>query len=596
MNGNTIESACLNINELFTCFYRVPNYQRGYVWRKKNIEQFLNDVYSPFEDANFEGEDADEYFIGSIVLCPTKGKIYDVIDGQQRLTTIQLLLCFIRNRLKELNNDVPQDLTGLLANSYTDFSGNTANRRRLILEYSKGESILTKILDEKTLHNTTDSTAVKNIQDAFEQIGEFLKQKFDSKPERYKKFYGYFINRVKLVKISTENVSSALMLFETINQRGVGLNSFDLIKNKLFMEANKSLFSEITERWEELQETIFRMQEKPLRFMRYFIISHYKLTANFNTLSEKNVFEWFEKNSNQLILDSDPRKFLSTIIKAVNNYEAFFTRNEDNLGKDNDFIRNIKLLGGGAARQHLIVLLAASSLDRIDFNRVAEQLEKCMFVSLMVKERSQAVEGSYHQWAAEIRDWKNDTDINCSLNSLLKKMADDRENKKESFGEHFRNLETSQIQKYRMKYILAKLCQSVEIEAFGREDATTNLNNYLDGYEIEHIYPQNPSEKAMEEFGDSTLENIEQRIGNLTLLEKSINASASNLPYSEKGARYSESRLLLTKNIHKRTSVGINTKIDKAAAKLRQYSTWNEENLKDRQELLYDLAKKIWIN
>ena len=85
-------------------------------------------------------------------------------------------------------------------------------------------------------------------------------------------FYGYLNNKVKLIRILTEDMAKALKIFETINDRGVGLNSMDLLKNLLFMKTTPSQFDKLKLKWEELQKIIFNMKEKPLRFLRYFVM------------------------------------------------------------------------------------------------------------------------------------------------------------------------------------------------------------------------------------------------------------------------------------------------------------------------------------
>src|SRR5437899_83764 len=94
-----IESADLTLAEVYKDFYTVPDFQREYVWQPENVERLLQDVLDEFydEDGRLVGND-DEYFLGSIVACPgEKNGTLTLIDGQQRLTTIYLVLCCIRD-------------------------------------------------------------------------------------------------------------------------------------------------------------------------------------------------------------------------------------------------------------------------------------------------------------------------------------------------------------------------------------------------------------------------------------------------------------------------------------------------------------------
>ena len=597
MSGTSIESTSSSINGLFNNFYKVPAYQREYVWKTPHVEQFLIDVYIPLENADFDSKKAEEYFIGSIVVCPTKSKVFEVIDGQQRLTTIVILLSALRSYFKNKNlSKAPNSsIKNLLKNTYTDDDGEEINQYRLILQYLDSNEILECIVDKGKVDETMNSGAVANIKAAFEYTEKFLNQKFSPNPDNCKRFFGYLINKVKIVKISTEDVSSALMLFETINQRGIGLNPFDLIKNRLFMHENQSSFKEITDSWRTLSNTLYEMKENPLRFMRYYIISHHKLEGEYGVrqLSEAKIFKWFDKNSDEIGAKEFPKEYVAKLNRAAESYRAFLKMDKDhfNPDKENHYIKNLRLLGGSAARQHLIVLLAASRLDFEDFNRVAQELEKCMFISLLIKEKSQTIEFNYYQWAQKIRALDGEN----SLTNLLSEMAADRQKKINLFSTFFLELTTNDIQKFRVKYILAKLSQHLELAAYGSEEKYINLSNYIDSYEIEHIFPKNPSKEAMKEFGEFEVEEIVERIGNLLLIEKSLNSYLGNQEYSRKRKTYCESKLLLTSNLFQRTKIG-KTMIDDAVSGLEQFKTWNEQSVIKRQEMLYELAKEVWLN
>ena len=88
-------------------FYTVPDFQREYVWQPENVEQLLQDVLDEFFDEHGKVLPTSEYFIGSIVACPDKSDTFQLIDGQQRMTTIYLVLCAVRDCFQESDVDVP---------------------------------------------------------------------------------------------------------------------------------------------------------------------------------------------------------------------------------------------------------------------------------------------------------------------------------------------------------------------------------------------------------------------------------------------------------------------------------------------------------
>jgi len=114
------------------------------------------------------------------------------------------------------------------------------------------------------------------------------------------------------------------------------------------------------------------------------------------------------------------------------------------------------------------------------------------------------------------------------------------------------------------------------------------------GFEIEHIFSQTPCAEAIEEYGVLHDPHIAERLGNLVLVEKSINASLGNRPFSSKRAIYKQSQLLLTRSFAERPKVGVNTKIDTAVVDLEPFETWNEAAVVQRQEKLAALARTVW--
>lgn len=131
MSTPTIQSQDIRVADIFQAFYVVPDYQREYVWETSEVEQLLTDING--ELGGGDPQDAPEYFIGSIVVCPGNGGVLELIDGQQRMTTLFLTLCAIRDRLSELGQTPPGALGPQIAATSTDASGRDLFRYRLDL-------------------------------------------------------------------------------------------------------------------------------------------------------------------------------------------------------------------------------------------------------------------------------------------------------------------------------------------------------------------------------------------------------------------------------------------------------------------------------
>jgi Protein of unknown function DUF262 len=301
MPEQTIQSEDMSLKRVFQDFYRVPDYQREYVWgeadpkgqRGDEVEQFLKDIHQEFESAT--GNDAPEYFIGTIVVCPGDDDVYDLIDGQQRTTTAFLTLCAIRDILAQAGEVLPADLTAEIASSTTDWRGQTTERIHLELQYEDSRDVLGFYSRGEWNHAPTAGTrSIANISGAYSAIRDFLETSFSQDVLALRRFFGYFTNKVKLIRIQTASVAKALKIFETINDRGVGLDAMDLLKNLLFMNASAHDFEDLKVTWKEVTDAIYSVRERPLRFLRYFLLATYRVDTR---LQEDAIYDWFLNKS-----------------------------------------------------------------------------------------------------------------------------------------------------------------------------------------------------------------------------------------------------------------------------------------------------------
>ena len=231
MSEQTIQSRDITVAGVFQDFYVVPDYQREYVWEPEQVEQLLGDIRGE-QTASVIGE-VPEYFIGSIVVCPGNGGTLDLIDGQQRMTTLFLMLCAIRDRLLALEETIPGALAPQISFTSTDTAGLDQFRYRLDLQYEDSGDVLENIAARKDSPPGISTRSILNIRNAYKAALEFLRTELGDDPAQIRAFYGYLTNKVKLIRIQTEDVAKALKIFETINDRGVGLDAMDLLKNLL---------------------------------------------------------------------------------------------------------------------------------------------------------------------------------------------------------------------------------------------------------------------------------------------------------------------------------------------------------------------------
>jgi uncharacterized protein with ParB-like and HNH nuclease domain len=176
MSEQTIQSQDIKVADVFQAFYAVPDYQREYVWETEQVEQLLTDV-----NAELVGTDptkSPEYFIGSIVVCPGSDAVLELIDGQQRMTTLFVILCAIRDRIEQLGEKPPGALEPQIAAISTDAGGRDRFRFRLDLQYEDSGDVLVRIAERKTKPEASTSRSVFNILNAYNVTIGFLKKEF----------------------------------------------------------------------------------------------------------------------------------------------------------------------------------------------------------------------------------------------------------------------------------------------------------------------------------------------------------------------------------------------------------------------------------
>ena len=594
LKAEKIESKDLCLNDLYNDFYSVPDFQREYVWEPSNVEKLLSDIFDEFYDEAGRPDEKTEYFIGSVVACVDKtGTVYELIDGQQRMTTIYLVFIAIRDFLRTRNIDVPKTLERLVQDMQMDpKTGDDVARYRLNLQYEDSAGILEKIAagNEAVNKIETPTKSASNIVNAYNAIyDDFLAVNFGEKPNDVKPFFAAFTNRVKLIRIVTPNLSHALKVFETINDRGVGLNAMDLLKNLLFMKTSNELYPKLKDKWKKLIDTIDDANEKPLRFLRYFIMANYRINIK-KPLREDEIYEWLVAHPDETGIELNPLEFVDALLASIHAYSMFLSgKNLD--GTWNRYLDNMKYLSG-AARQHFILLLAGKDLSKEPFNELCRNIENLFFCYIITREPTKAFERDFSKWSSELRACHTVEDIGKFISKYI---TPDLNKKATAFKFAFDELRGSYIQLYRLRYILAKFTQYFEEKAW-ENTADSNMVRFINkNVDIEHILPQTHTPEVIDSFDmKDEYDEYVDRLGNLCLLEKTINASVSNSEYTKKLPGYEQSAFLLTKSLAVDPKVGANTKLNKAVQQLSQYNNWTSSSIDSRQALLTKVAQDIW--
>lgn len=601
-----IENHKYSVDEAFReCFYVVPDYQREYVWTDKEVNQLLEDINDEIDESSSR-----EYFIGTVLVSPKEHKAhYEVIDGQQRLTTLFLLLCVLKNRFRGEPHE--QTISGLIATSYTSSQGDIKTSLKLEPRYENAGEVMLKIVDmgadpDKTRSGIQASGiktfgSLENLVNAYATIYRYLQVNYEDK-EELKKYWGYLANNVVFIQISAD-ISSALKIFETINERGLGLNPMDLLKNLLFIHVNEAEFTKLKDDWKKITKPLEENKEKPLRFLRYFLMANYKIDNKRSDaiVREDEIYDWLKDKKNAALCDyqGQPFVFVRKIADSVERFISYID-GKGNDGKSSIAMGNLQKLCGSAFSLHYVVLLAASNLPKDLFDHFIRQLESFLFYYIFTKTPTKDLERSFSVWADELRavcEVSNPNEQKTKLNDFIRERFEtSMKAKAAELIDDLRRYTLGSMQRYRTRYLLAKLTQYVDMAYKGLK-TPGSLDEYA-VLEIEHILPDRPEANLRQFFAhenpDVNYDEYKMKLGNLTLLEKPLNIVGGNDFFQRKLEVYKDCKNYLTSSIAELKNVGINTSITRINQKLKSFTDWTAKSIDARQGILIELANDVW--
>lgn len=325
-----------------TLIYQIPAYQREYSWSKADWENLFDDLYNNDEN----------YFLGTIICIITEhGKFVsnEVIDGQQRLTTLSILLLAIYDKLNEIyesnnveftkNKKFTRHFLELSDSLYLD-SENLANMLRLTLSIQKHNRDDYDYLVKKTFNRNgitqPNEFDKRKIALTYKYFSDKLNQICTNKNEEEKlNTYMAFldkVNSVSIIKIDVDDASSAFTLFESINNRGMPLNPIDLIKNELIKECtiqNILNADDTNKHWQNIIQYIPNSKQQ-IRFLKHFCYAFSEeIKLNFPHLSINNITESSLVKIYQDMIHKNPRFILENLMDCANVYGFILGENSN---------------------------------------------------------------------------------------------------------------------------------------------------------------------------------------------------------------------------------------------------------------------------
>lgn len=544
----------------------VPPYQRRFSWEEEHFEDLWNDL-----DALDDGE---KHFFGTIVFMSNsyiaqETNEIDVVDGQQRITTVSILLCAIRDFLKEEHRDETEGRVQNINRSLwlTNLDGDRLGKRLVLgnLDRKSYDSLIESNFDE--IEN-------EKIKEAYSYFYGRL-EKLDSL-QRVKKLHEKILNQLIYVSITATGHKAAFHLFESMNNRGLSLSPIDLMKNYLLMRASErnDLDEErIEDLWGDIiknLDSIHNINNPAITFFRQYFMSSKLLAINEkitkNKLYEPTFKEIIDKPENMEGLLKDIKR-QSNLYKrmSASNISLF---NGSKNSEINKLLKDARVI---SITPFTLLLRAFRELDDVENLKEVIKTANTLLIRRQICGQTTGSHDIFFNHLAQ-----NAFDKENPIQYIKKYLTSDgRFPPDGQFKRYFARETFSKTN--RTKYILSK----IEEEHFGHGGKEVVESRYK--VHIEHILPEIYGKSLkklwLEPFTISKEEHTEykKRIGNLTLLEKSLNIRASNRSLKKKQKYYDEDKTDF-----------------KMTHELTNHDRWGTEEIEKRCKKLAKAAVKIW--
>lgn len=559
----------LTINQLFNSAneqYVIPTYQRRYSWSDKQIWELIDDVH--------QIEDGDQHLLGMIVCLAGHHKAglnqLEVVDGQQRLTTIVILLECIRQRLEqEAHADAGRDIATLL--SAVPPSGKAVSK--VLLDSIDADEFRALIAKE-------DDQEFKNerLVHAFHEVREEALK--PNSIETIRKFLYKLRNQAVVIRLDVSEARDAFKLFETINNRGLRLSPTDIVKNFLLGNAARfgaSALDEARRGWTDLlrhldgtiSDAFFRyylMSLLQVRIKKSEVVSRFKKlfmtqVKEAAKLPEQHTYDDPEEQDDDEAANGDDAsatetavvqqpqvsfsKFLTRLVSCAKSYgEVVQAKTADQ--RIDRHLRNLRMIKA-VQTYGFLMHLRSGGCEEKQFREILKLTENFVLRRHVCRERANETESLF----ARLCGVDPKSPLEPTKEAYRELCPSD-----EKFKNEFANANFSANLIDRARYCLGR----IEADKHGKYDELQVLGS--DEVHVEHIMPQKiRTKKAKEEFGDwvSYLGNSAEtlhskfvdRIGNMTLFAGPLNIGASNNPFARKKAAYKKSAILITKELAK---------------------------------------------
>ena len=587
--------------------YQIPNFQRSFSWDNNNFKDFFNDLFdsSKFTFENLKANTSNSYFLGTILLIgeqkkPSSEIPYEVIDGQQRITTITLFYAAIQSIKREKGIKKGTDFGNRL---FVKEKGAKSDQKLRLVNDSLNPVYSIDILDmnefkakganpevktaeqkwikEKYQYIRNNLLSKKSIEDHLNRERDKYKGLTEEEYFKFLEEFGNHLSNAKIIGIYHKERNEAHILFRNLNHRGRSLNQSDLIKNELFslIENDSKMASS---QWNEIDKKIFDAEESLQSFLYHYMAGRYTGVRN------TRLFQKFTDNIKRK--EELYFAFLNSLNKAADFYvmikypdtkatlfgknKYFITDNNMSIKRDLEFISNIEII---QCRILLITLFECREKETINnklFSNFVRTIALHECIHRMVKAPANRLNNIYIKFSKELLSLQNKADIKGPgilenfKSELINKLPEKESVKSTKLSYTGKPEDEMDAKEKRERYIIRYILYTV---AASKQAGDTNRAN--DG--LKFIY-----ESTIEHIIDkeNAIEGVYE-LGNLLPLERDIHKDVKEI--EEKKQMYSSSKITLTQNFY------------------NEYPDFNEEKTKSirtrSKDLIsdfYDIAQK----
>ncbi len=518
----------------------IPEYQRPYAWGVEEAETLFNDLW------DFTEKQESTYFLGSIVSYLNEQGEQEIIDGQQRITSLFLLLRAIYTNLQQPEEKTKEAMNFIQKIEPTiwieDSISGDIDYSKILIESkvinNAGNEILRRILETgKADENATDNYSVN-----YRKFQELYNNKAQQNPMQIYYFILAVLSKAILLPITADTQDTALTIFSTLNDRGLPLSDADIFKAKIYNHLNSEEKNKFIEEWKELDENA-QYAGETIQSLFYYYMFYLRAKSEDDKSTTPGIRKYFSDNKYARLFAPELLSDLSKILniwKVVNKRD---TIDNEEWSQNTKILQALDILSAYPNEfwKYPVLTYYLSHNQDADFtNNFLAFLHK-LIVELLTK----------YLITPTINAVK--TDI-MKLNVEIIKTA----KPKFIFKDIDRGLLETNIKAPNGKTVRMLL----KLIAYKYQDTLLP-----EKWEIEHIFPQKWHNNYFSNISDDIIKEKIEYLGNKVPFEKKLNIQAGNGYFSKKQQEYAQSSIKIVKEL---------------ANKSKYHNDWNLDNITER--------------